>query len=130
MRTIDENQRIFDSWFENWLLVHVPKLLKQQKWYHSDDAVKSGDIVLFLENEGSYRGDYKYGIVKSVTRSKDGLARKACIQYKNNKENTFRETNRSIRSIVLIHQIDETNITAELGRIANNLDIQYSNLSN
>lgn len=27
-RIINDNKNIFDSWFENWLLSHVPKLLK------------------------------------------------------------------------------------------------------
>ena len=124
-RVIKENQRIFDCWFENWMLSHVPKLLKQQKWFRNDTPVKVDDIVLFLKQDGPISSDYKYGIVKTVEFSKDGLIRRALIQYRNENENVFRETFRSVRSIVVIHHVDEINLLKELGLAANKADVRY-----
>ena len=50
-KIIVENQRIFNDWFENWLLSRVPKLMEQPKWFWSDHDLKKGDIVLFLKQE-------------------------------------------------------------------------------
>ena len=44
-------KNIFNSWFENWLLNHVPKLMEQPIWFKTDYDLKPGDIVLFLKNE-------------------------------------------------------------------------------
>ena len=39
--------QIFNSWFDNWLVSHVPKLMKQPKWFKSDLDIKHGDVVFF-----------------------------------------------------------------------------------
>jgi hypothetical protein len=50
-KIIDENQSIFESWFENWLSPHVPNLMDQPKWYSSDVNLKKDDLVLFLKQD-------------------------------------------------------------------------------
>ena len=32
-KIIEENKKIFNSWFEAWLTSHVPKLMHQPKWF-------------------------------------------------------------------------------------------------
>jgi len=48
------------------MLSHVPKVLKQQKWFSSDESVKVGDVFLFSWHEGAITSDYRYGLVKSI----------------------------------------------------------------
>ena len=117
-RIIKENSKIFNSWFENWLMSHVPKLLKQQKWFSTNDQVKVGDIILFLKQDSSINSEYQYGMVKDVMYGSDGIIRKVVIKYKNHNENAFRETFRSLRTIVVINHVDETDLAKELGEIA------------
>ena len=52
-KILEDNERIFDAWFELWLSVHVPQLIDKPKWYKSDENLKPGDIVLFLKNDSS-----------------------------------------------------------------------------
>ena len=123
-KLLKENARIFNAWFDNWLLSHVPKLLSQQKWFDSEKQPKKGDVVLFLKQESSISNTYQYGMVEDVEQSKDGLARKLRVRYRNVNESVDRYTTRSTRSLVLIHHVDETNITKELGDIAIAADIK------
>jgi len=43
-----------------------------------------------------------------------GVVRKVNIQYKNVNESSFRETCRSVRYIVVIHRIDETDLVTDI----------------
>jgi len=35
-KILENNTNIFNSWFENWLMVHVPKLMYHPKWFKSN----------------------------------------------------------------------------------------------
>ena len=62
-RILKENLKIYNDWFEVWLLVNVPKLTEKQKWF-KNEVVKIGDIVLFLNMTQVFRRHtYIYGIV-------------------------------------------------------------------
>ena len=123
-KILKENTKIFNAWFENWLLSHVPKLLNQQKWFQSDKKLNNGDNVLFLKQESSISNTYQYGVFENIESGKDGLVQKAKIKYRNCNENTNRYTYRSIRSLLLIHHVDEINLIKELGEIANVADVR------
>ena len=97
--------------------------MHQPKWSSSDVDVKEGDIVLFLKNEGSFNNIYQYGMIKNVIRGDDGKSRKVNVEYQNFNENVKRISFRSVRSLVLIHPIDELNLIQELGVMANNADV-------
>lgn len=114
LRIIRANNAVFDAWFENWLLVHVPKLMIHPKWFKSDEDLQKGDIVLFLKSDSSLSSTYQYGIIQSVHLSKDGKIRKAEVKYKNQNESIFRVTNRAVRELVVIHRVNEIDITEEL----------------
>ena len=109
---------LFENWFENWLLSHVPKLMFHPKWFNSERDVKVGDVILFLKNEGNLNNTYQYGMIKDVEFSKDDKIRRVTIKYRNTNENTNRETRRAVRNIVMIHPVDETCIAQELGEMA------------
>ena len=88
-KILQANESAFNSWFEVWLLCHVPKIFSQEKWFESDRQPRKGDIVLFLKQEsGISNTDYHYGIIEEVEHSKDGIVRKATVAYKNHGEKT------------------------------------------
>lgn len=113
---IEANRKIFQAWFENWLLSHIPKLLQQTKWYDSSEQIKIGDVVLFVKNESKLCSDYQYGIVVAIDVGNDGLIRRASVRYKNSSEQVFRETRRSTRTLVVIQRVDEVDLFFELGK--------------
>ena len=117
-KIIEENKKIFNSWFEAWLTSHVPKLMHQPKWFQSDRDIKICDIVLFIKKDSSIASTYQYGMVHEIDSSKDGLIRKVIVKYRNNNENVDRFTTRAVRELVLIHPIDKVHVMEELGRMA------------
>ena len=121
-KIITENEQIFNSWFENWLLSHVPKLMEQPKWFKSDRDLKKGDVVLFLKHESEISSTYQYGMVDDIEASRDGRIRKVLVRYRNHSEDTNRTTYRSTRSLVVIHPVDEIDIIQELGQISLEVD--------
>ena len=112
-RIFKMNKSIFNSWFETWLMNHVPNIVYQPKWFKTDD-VKEGDVVLFLKTESSLTSNYQYGLIHSVNKSSDGKVRKVEVKYKNVNEKVFRYTSRAVRELVIIHHIDEIGISGEL----------------
>ena len=124
-RFLRENEKIFNTWFENWLLSHVPKLMFHPKWFNSERDVKTGDVILFLKNDGSFNNTYHYGMIKDVEHSKDDKIRRVTIKYRNFNEDTNRETRRAVRNIVMIHPVDETCIAQELGEMASKAAVTY-----
>ena len=72
-KIIEENKKIFSSWFEAWLISHVPKLTHQPKWFRSDRDIKICDVVLFTKKDGSISTTYQYGMVHEIEPSRDGL---------------------------------------------------------
>jgi len=120
-KIMKENEKIYDSWFEIWLLVHVPKLMRQQKWFESD-IVHVGDVVIFTKVDSVISKNYTYGMIIDLENGKDGLPRKAKIRYRNSNEEAFRETFRAVRGLVIIHRANESDIMTELGRMAKDVD--------
>jgi hypothetical protein len=117
-RILQQNSDIFNAWWELWLVAALPKLMPKPKWFKTDEHLKVGDIVLYNKGEGSFVGLYKYGIVEEVHRSDDGRIRSVTIRYRNANEDVNRTTVRAVRSLVVIHRIDELNIMEELGKAA------------
>ena len=113
-KIIEANEEIYNTWFENWLVCHVPKLMMQPKWFKTDRDLSKGDIVLFLKNESSICKTYQYGVIESVLRGKDNRIRKVLVKYQNHGEKVFRITHRAAREIVVIHPADELSIYEEL----------------
>ena len=123
-KLIEENERIFNAWFENWLVSHVLKLMDQPKWFKTDRDLAVGDIVLFLKNEDDFRGKYQIGMVHDIERTRDGVIRKVWVSYRNHQENGDRLTHRAARALVVIHHVDEVNVMQELGQIAMEVDTE------
>ena len=113
-KLMKENTKIYNSWFECWLLNHVPRLMDQPKWFTGDKNLQVGDIVLITKTDTAISSTYQYGIVTEVEPSKDGVVRKVCVKYTNSNEFTSRETFRSARNLILIRSIDEMDFMEEL----------------
>ena len=54
-------------------------------------------------------------MVEGVHISADGKTRSVDIKYRNAHENVMRTTRRAVRSLVIIHRVDEIDIMDELG---------------
>ena len=129
-RTLEENQEIFNAWFEIWLAGHARKLVSQHKWFRSDENLKPGDIVLFLKKEASFGSNYQYGMIDSVEFTRDNKVRKVVVRYRNHDSNTDTFTERAARSLVVIHRLDETNIMEEIGEVSRLVELLRTNTNN
>ena len=121
---IEDNIRIFTSWFENWLVSCVPNLVHQPKWFRTDYDLKQGDLVLFLKEEGSLVGSYQFGLIESVEVGKDDKIRTVNVKYHNHNEGFPRTTRRAARELVMIHPVEELNLMEELGKVATFTDMK------
>ena len=54
-RITESNKKIYEKWFQDWLVSYVRKLVKQPKWFLSDKSIAVGDVVLFLKPEETIR---------------------------------------------------------------------------
>ena len=115
------NKNIFNTWFEAWLISHVPKLMEHPKWFDCD--LEKGDIILFLKHDNSLSNDYQYGMIQAVHKGIDGKIRSADVKYRNHNENTDR-THRASRQLVVIHQVHDIDIIVELGENATYCDMK------
>ena len=67
-KILENNSNIFNTWFENWLVSYVPRLMHHPKWYNSGYQLNEGDIVLFLKQESVLSNTYQYGMVISTEK--------------------------------------------------------------
>jgi len=108
-KTLQESEKIYDSWFEIYLLVHVSKLMKQQKW----NGLKANPLV----SEYS-RNIHLDSIISRVwTRTTRWIASKSeNLISKQYNEESFRETFRAVRGLVIIRRVNESDIMTGLGK--------------
>ena len=75
---------------------------------------------MITKQDSPISATYQYGMVKSVIRNRDNKIRKVVVEYQNASESVKRETTRAVRTLVLIHGIDEIDISKELFNRSNN----------
>ena len=90
------NKKIFNTWFETWLVNHVLKLMHQPKWFQSDRDLKVCDILLFIKRDSTITRKYQNGMIYEVLPSRDGIIRKIVVKYRNNQENLDSFTARAV----------------------------------
>ena len=117
-KIIDSNVKIYEKWFNEWLVSYVPSLIPQPKWFSSDRSVTIGDVVIYKKSDKEFEKNYQYGIVSKTFQGKDGLIRTVEIEYQNSNEKIKRVTNRGVREITVVHPVDEIGISAELAKFA------------
>ena len=121
-KILENNELIYNTWFENWLVSHVPNLVPQPKWFKNDFHIQVGDIVLITKDDSVLSTTYQYGIVDGIEVSRDGKSRKAVIRYRNHNETFDRTTYRSVRKLIMIHPFDELDISQDLYECATAAD--------
>ena len=118
LKVLEENKKIFNVWFETWLISLVPKLMEQPKWFCSDQDLKIWDVVLFIKNESSVVNTYQYGMVHEIELRRNGLIWKVVIKYRNSIKNMDHFTTRAVHELGLIHPVDKIHVMEELGNVA------------
>ena len=121
---LESNEKIFQAWFEAWLITHVPNLMEQPKWFKDEYDISTGDVVLFLKQEGSFSGEYQFGMIVDVFAGKDGKIRTVNVRYRNSTEKTNRITRRSVRKLIMIHPVEELSLLKEIHAISTMADIK------
>ena len=120
---MDVNQEIFEAWWEHWLTSAAPELIEKPVQWKRGDNLKVGDVVLFRKAEGAVgAGTYQYGMVETVLPTKDDLVRNVMVKYRNWEEQQDRLTKRSVKALILIHQVDELNIMKEMAEASQYID--------
>ena len=60
------NEKLFNTWFEYWLIYNVPKLMHHPKWFQTYRDVKVREVVLFSKQENHLSSTYQYGIISEA----------------------------------------------------------------
>ena len=124
-RIIESNREIYEVWFREWLVSCVPMLVEKPKWFVTERNICVGDVVLFLKSEQEFDRHYQYGIVIVTYESKDGIVRAVEVEYQNSSENVKRTTKRGVRDLVVIHEVDEIGISAELDQLSHCTHVSF-----
>ena len=88
------------------------------KWYNHDRDLKQCDMVYFRKTEGPIKGPWTMGMVDSVTKGRDLLVREARVRYHTSDDGAPQFTDRAVRSLVRLFNIDEINWQDDLDRVA------------
>ena len=105
-----------------WEIV-VPNIMFQPKWYNSDKDLQVGDLVYFQKKEGKENEPWTIWRVEQIIRSdRDNLIRRAVIKYQNHGEVPPLLTDRHVKKVVQLFNIDEYQVRDDLEEIQNKID--------
>ena len=74
-------------------------------------------MVLFQKEENELSSKWTLGKIVAVEKSRDGLVRRATVQYQNPTEDFSRTTDRATRSLVKLMHIDDTNWLDDISEV-------------
>ena len=117
-KIIKSNDEIFRIWFKSCLVSYVPTLVPRPKWFETNRHIAVGDVVLFSKSDKEFEHLYQYGLVTTLHTSNDGLVRSVEVTYQNHTENVKRVTTRGVRELIVIHPVDQVDISTELHNLA------------
>ena len=114
---------LYDGMFKLWADTYVPKLIYQpSKWNKDDLELHVGDLVYFQkEPDKKMASKWIIGMVDELDRSRDGKVRRVIVKYQNHGENQPRLTDRAIRSLVKIYDIEEFVLQEDLAEVMERL---------
>lgn len=128
-RLLKQMEEVEKSWWAAWRDQKILDFLYPPgKWDKSDKNVRVGDIVIFVQTEGSAqlgKVPWKIGRVKEVVQSSDGIVRTVILEYKNASENVFRETKRTVRRIAVIQSEEDSDIPAILSEASKQANVLF-----
>ena len=107
----------YQAFFKLWNVTMIPKLMKSHKWFNSKCQLMVGDIIYFQKDESELSSKWTVGKVTEVTRSRDGLVRRATVMYQNANENKPRNTDRATRSLIKLFHIDDQDWQADMAEV-------------
>ena len=115
-------EKVYQVWWKVWKEEKLVDFIPQpSKWRRTNDQLRIGDIVIFLKSDVENRLEdlvWRIARVRSVQTSEDGLARSAILEYRNSSEKVIRTTNRSVRTVVVVHREGELNLYQSLEQAA------------
>ena len=116
---LDRVESCYKLWYRAYQDTLLEKYLVdlQPKWFKSDRDTQVNDCVLFRKQEGKLLGPWQLGMVDEIVRSPDGIIRRVVIRYNNAEENVFRFTDRSVRSVVKLFNVDEETWKDDMKRV-------------
>ena len=113
MKNVEE---LFTAYFRIWNENCVPKLIPQPKWFDASKDLKPEDVVYFQKHEGYLSSPWTVGQVDTVTRSRDGVIRRATIRYFNHSEEKARTTDRAVRSLVRLFSVEDSYFIEDMSK--------------
>ena len=72
-------QHLVTQFWRKWLKLYIPELQRRQKWLKPSPNIKTGDLVLIVD-ENSPRGSWPLGLIQDTNIGRDGLVRSAKIR--------------------------------------------------
>ena len=112
----------YSTFYNLWNTVIIPKLMKAPKWFDQSENLKIGEIVYFQKVENEMKSSWSLGKIVDVVMSKDGVVRRATVEYQNNSENVKRTTDRAARSLIKLFHIDDQSWYQEMTGVERILD--------
>ena len=110
-------EKIYDAFFRIWNVTMVPKLIPQPKWFREGVELKQEDVVYFRKVESELSSSWTVGQVDSVIKSKDGIIRRAIVRYYNHTENFPRYTERAVRSLVRLFNVEDNYFVDDMTKV-------------
>ena len=78
-------QNLVNQFWSKWVRFYLPELQKRQKWFNVTENLAIGDLVL-LADVNTPRSLWPLGLVREVTKGRDGLVRSAKLETRSTKE--------------------------------------------
>ena len=107
----------YEQFFHLWNVSYLPKLLPTPKWFKDSPELEVNDVVYFMKTDNSISSQWTIGQVDSIVRSKDQKIRRVVIRYYNYKEDQIRYTDRALRSIKKLFNIEDTYFIHDMAQV-------------
>ena len=79
-----------------------------------------GDVVMFRKSEKEFDKQHQYGLVVTTWEGRDGLTWTEKVEYQNARDTVKRRTRQSVQDLVMIHPVDELDISNMISHLLNN----------
>ena len=120
---IDKVNEAYQSIFKLWCDSYVPRLIYQpSKWNKDDVTLNKGDLVYFKkEPDKKLSSKWIIGMIEDILPGRDKKNRKVIVKYVNEGENRPQTTERSIRTLIKIYNVEEYVLQEDLAEVLKRL---------
>ena len=115
-------EKLYDSFFQLMNIVMVPRLIAQPKWFKDSPQVQVDDVIYFQKVENDLYSKWTVGQVDAIIRSKDQSIRRVTVRYHNAGEKEPRFTDRCVRSLVRLFNIEDDYFVNDMDRVKDLLE--------